>query len=69
MPLIQFTPFSSVVSPAFWHSLTDLKIDVLRLSNEAVPITATYNIGRSTVDRESGREVVFPAGLVLLGRV
>jgi ubiquitin-like modifier-activating enzyme ATG7 len=60
MPILQFTPFSSIVSPAFWHKLTDLKIDVLKLSDESLPITGTYTAGKSITDRETGKEVVLP---------
>jgi ubiquitin-like modifier-activating enzyme ATG7 len=57
MPIVQFTPFSSLVQPSFWHELTNLKIDVLRLSDEAVSIHGTYSTGRSVRDRETGREI------------
>ena len=57
MTIIQFTPFSSLVEPNFWHALTNLKIDVLRLSDESVPITGYYSPGRSIVDRETGNEI------------
>ncbi|KAF6755034.1 E1-like protein-activating [Ephemerocybe angulata] len=67
MPTLQFAPFSSVVSPAFWHKLTDLKIDVLKLSDEAVPITGTYTAGKSIVDRETGQEVHLGTGFSVGG--
>jgi ubiquitin-like modifier-activating enzyme ATG7 len=57
MPVVQFTPLSSLVEPTFWHALTDLKIDVLRLSDDAVPIAGTYTVGKSIKDRETGREI------------
>ncbi|KAJ7615741.1 hypothetical protein DFH06DRAFT_1365795 [Mycena polygramma] len=57
MPIVQFTPFSSLVQPAFWHELTSIKIDVLRLSDEALPITGSYSVGRSVTDRETGNEI------------
>ncbi|CAL1717442.1 unnamed protein product [Somion occarium] len=57
MPIVQFTPFSSLVEPNFWHALTDLKIDVLRLSEDSVSITGSYASGRSFVDRETGKEI------------
>lgn len=55
--IVQFTPFSSVVQPSFWHELTKLKIDVLKLSEEFLSVTATYSTGRSVTDRETGNEV------------
>ena len=57
MSIVQFTPFSSLVEPNFWHALTNLKIDVLRLSDESVSITGSYTSGRSFVDRETGKEI------------
>ncbi|KAF8227163.1 E1-like protein-activating [Tricholoma matsutake] len=57
MPVVQFAPFSSLVQPSFWHELTNIKIDVLRLSDEALPISATYSTGRSVRDRETGQEI------------
>jgi len=42
-PLLQFLPFSSVVSSDFWHKLSQLKIDVLALSEEPVDITGYFS--------------------------
>ncbi|KAJ7927610.1 hypothetical protein B0H13DRAFT_1971142 [Mycena leptocephala] len=61
--IVQFTPFSSLVQPAFWHELTSLKIDVLRLSDEALPITGSYSVGRSVTDRETGNEIALGCNL------
>lgn len=63
MPIVQFVPFSSLVQPTLWHKLTDLKIDVLKLSDAALPITASYSIGRSVHDRETGQEIALPCNL------
>ena len=63
MPIVQFAPFSSTVSPSFWHALTDLKIDVLRLADDALPVNATYSIGRSIKDRETGQEIALGCNL------
>ncbi|KAI0088341.1 E1-like protein-activating [Irpex rosettiformis] len=57
MTIVQFSPFTSLVEPGFWHSLTDLKIDVLKLADHSVPVTASYTAGRSIVDRETGNEI------------
>ncbi|KAG6877610.1 hypothetical protein C0993_005614 [Termitomyces sp. T159_Od127] len=57
MPIVQFAPFSSLVQPSFWHELTNIKIDVLRLSDAAIPVTGSYSVGRSVTDRESGKEI------------
>ena len=57
MPIVQFAPFSSLVQPSFWHELTNLKIDVLRLSDETLPISAVYTTGRSVKDRETGNDI------------
>ncbi|KAF8967023.1 hypothetical protein BDZ97DRAFT_1804814 [Flammula alnicola] len=65
MPIVQFAPFSSLVQPALWHKLTDLKIDVLKLSDAAVPISASYTSGRSVKDRETGQEISLPCNLTV----
>jgi ubiquitin-like modifier-activating enzyme ATG7 len=63
MPIVQFAPFSSLIQPSFWHELTNLKIDVLRLSDEALPISGSYSTGRSVKDRETGQEIVLGCNL------
>ncbi|GLB36667.1 putative E1-like protein-activating [Lyophyllum shimeji] len=65
MPLVQFAPFSSLIHPSFWHELTNLKIDVLRLSDEALPISGSYSVGRSVTDRESGSEIALACNLTV----
>lgn len=67
MTLIQFTPLSSLVQPAFWHDLVRFKIDVLKLSAESQPVTASYSAGKSIVDRETGQDVALGCQLVLGG--
>lgn len=57
MPVVQFAPFASVVQPAFWHELTRVKIDVLRLSEDSRSLSASYSVGRSIRDRETGQDV------------
>ncbi|KAJ3767732.1 hypothetical protein FB446DRAFT_651684 [Lentinula raphanica] len=52
--IVQFTPLPSLTHPSFWHKLTELKLDVLKLSDAEVDITATYRVGRLIEDRESG---------------
>ena len=67
MTIIQFTPFASLVEPAFWHALTNLKIDVLRLEDHAIPVTASYSPGRSIVDRETGKEIALGCNISVSG--
>ncbi|CAE6461216.1 unnamed protein product [Rhizoctonia solani] len=67
MPVIQFTPLSSLVQPAFWHDLVRLKIDVLKLSAESQPVIASYSAGKSIVDRETGQNVALGCQMVLGG--
>ncbi|KDN42002.1 hypothetical protein RSAG8_07047, partial [Rhizoctonia solani AG-8 WAC10335] len=67
MTVIQFTPLSSLVQPAFWHDLVRLKIDVLKLSAESQPVTASYSAGKSIVDRETGQDVALGCQIVLGG--
>ncbi|KAJ3558201.1 hypothetical protein NM688_g1067 [Phlebia brevispora] len=67
MTVIQFTPFSSLVEPAFWHALTNLKIDVLRLADHSIPMTASYTTGRSIIDRETGQEISLGCNITVGG--
>ena len=67
MTVLQFAPFSSLVQPDFWHELTSLKIDVLRLSDASVPINASYALGKSITDRETGKEIALGCNLTVGG--
>ncbi|KIJ65777.1 hypothetical protein HYDPIDRAFT_27010 [Hydnomerulius pinastri MD-312] len=65
MPVVQFAPFASLVQPGFWHELTRMKIDVLRLSEESLTLTGSYSVGRSIRDRETGQDVALGCNLSL----
>ena len=67
MTVLQFAPFSSLVQPAFWHELTSLKIDVLRLSDDSVTINASYALGKSIKDRETGKDIALGCNLTVGG--
>ena len=67
MPVVQFAPFASLVQPAFWHELTRLKIDVLRLSQDSRDLAATYSPGRTIRDRETGRDLPLGCNIALGG--
>ncbi|KAJ7582478.1 E1-like protein-activating [Mycena floridula] len=57
MPLLQFTPLSSLVHPAFWHKLTEMKLDVLKLSDREVQLSAYYHPGRYIHDKTENKDV------------
>ncbi|PFH53317.1 hypothetical protein AMATHDRAFT_45591 [Amanita thiersii Skay4041] len=63
MPVVQFSPFSSLVHPSFWHKLTGLKVDVLKLDDAPLPIHASYSAGRSIRDRETGHDLALAASV------
>ncbi|TFK37809.1 E1-like protein-activating [Crucibulum laeve] len=65
MPIVQFTPFSSIIQPDFWHKLTNLKIDVLKLSDDALTVSGSYSTGRTVKDRESGQEIALGCTIAL----
>lgn len=65
MPTIQFAPFSSTVSPAFWHALVKIKLDVLKLDQGEIPIVASYAAGRTITDRETGAGIALPSSVTL----
>lgn len=65
MVVVQFAPFSSTVSPAFWHSLIKVKLEIQKLSSESLPIVASYSAGRSIKDRETGADVALASNLIV----
>ncbi|THH32938.1 hypothetical protein EUX98_g1274 [Antrodiella citrinella] len=67
MTIVQFAPFASLADPNFWHALTNLKIDVLRLDDHTVPLSASYTSGRSIVDRETGNEIALGCNITVGG--
>lgn len=67
MPVVQFAQFSSIVQPTFWHELSRLKLEVLRLSDETVTLTATYSTGRTVKDRNTGQDVALGCNIALGG--
>ncbi|KAF8260462.1 hypothetical protein EI94DRAFT_1667960 [Lactarius quietus] len=67
MPVVQFAQFSSLVQPTFWHELSRVKLDVLRLSDDSVPLTATYSAGRTIKDRNTGQEVALGCNISVGG--
>lgn len=40
--ILQFAPFSSAVDAGFWHKFTQLKLDVIHLSKDPIPVTGNY---------------------------
>ena len=67
MPTVQFAQFSSLVQPTFWHDLTRLKLEVLRLSDEQVPLNASYTLGKTVKDRNTGQEVALGCNISVGG--
>ncbi|KAI9510094.1 hypothetical protein F5148DRAFT_1182407 [Russula earlei] len=67
MPIVQFAQFSSIVQPTFWHELSKLKLEVLRLSEETVTLTATYSAGRTIKDRNTGQDVALGCNITVGG--
>ena len=56
-----------MVQPSLWHKLSELKIDVLKLSDAAVPLKGSYAIGKTIRDRETGQEITLPCSLTIGG--
>ncbi|EIW75651.1 E1-like protein-activating [Coniophora puteana RWD-64-598 SS2] len=65
MEVVKFVSFSSIVHPGFWHELTRVKIDVLKLSDDTLTIGGSYAPGRSIKDRETGGEIAMPCNFAL----
>lgn len=66
--MAQFAPFSTSISPDFWHSLTTLKLTVLKLSDAPVAISGSYSRGRTVKDRATGEEVQLGCTIELDGK-
>ncbi|SCZ97937.1 BZ3500_MvSof-1268-A1-R1_Chr7-3g09644 [Microbotryum saponariae] len=62
---LQFAPFSSSITPAFWQELTRLKLHVLQLSDAPVDVYASYGKGRTVQDRLTGQNVALTRALEL----
>lgn len=45
---LQFTPFASSVDASFWHQLSALKLDTLKLDDRVLSINGTYAPGKVT---------------------
>jgi len=67
MTILQFAPWASQVEPAFWHALSQLKIDVLKLSSDSVPLSAFYSSSKSFFDRNTRSEIALASPLTLPG--
>jgi ubiquitin-like modifier-activating enzyme ATG7 len=67
--ILSFQPLSSHISPTFWHALTKLKIDVLKLSSDNVPIQGNFDWGKWVWDKNAdagkGKEVGLGGGCAL----
>jgi ubiquitin-like modifier-activating enzyme ATG7 len=42
-----------------------MKIDVLRLSDEAITVSGSYSVGRSIRDRETGQDIALGCNLTV----
>ena len=51
--LLQFAPFTSTIDNGFWHSFTKMKLETLKLSEEAVPILGYYSNGKQEANMAS----------------
>lgn len=71
MPVLQFVPFSSSPSPAFFHALARHKLDTQRLDDSVVSISARYAEARLIVDKAApaAKEGDSPSQIILPGVV
>lgn len=56
--ILQFVPFNSSIDPTFWHALTNLKIDVLKLQDQPIRVRGWYERGRWIQDRDRSNQVI-----------
>lgn len=52
MPILQFCPFQSSPSPAFFQALSKHKLEVAKLDDSLLPLHAEYSEARFVRDRE-----------------
>ncbi|GAA5847905.1 hypothetical protein JCM9279_003484 [Rhodotorula babjevae] len=62
---LQFLPLSTSISPSFWHRLTSLKLDHLKLDDTPLPLTGHYTRGRTILDKRTGQAVPLSGALEL----
>ncbi|PWN35749.1 E1-like protein-activating [Meira miltonrushii] len=62
---VQFSPFSSQISPSFWTTLASFKIDRAQLSDDRIEIRAKYTIGKQVKDRSTSEIVRLPTNISL----
>lgn len=62
---VQFSPFSSQISPSFWTTLASFKIDRAQLSDDRIEIQAKYTIGKQVKDRSTSEIVRLPTSISL----
>lgn len=43
--LLQYVSYSSMIDASFWHELTKLKLEKLRLNDEPLNVSATFQPG------------------------
>jgi len=52
--IVKYVPFQSTAEPSFWMKLGDYKLDTVKLSEDAIPIVASYGIVPSIGGNSSG---------------
>lgn len=57
--MLQFVPFTSAIDSAFWHLLTQKKLDEYGLSDEPVDIVAYFNNSEKIVYNFYGLVMLF----------
>lgn len=58
--MLKFTPLSSAVDASFWQSLATKKLDILKLSQEALVIQGQYSFPTTATDQQ-GQTVLMPS--------
>lgn len=55
--IFKFVPFTSFVQASFWHKLTELKLDIDRLSETSRPIRGFYSNANNPGQQKAVHEV------------
>lgn len=63
--ILQFSPLPTQISADFWHALSTLKLDRLRLNEAPLPLRGEYGVARRVKDRKTGGVVAVQGTLAL----
>ena len=55
--IVQFQPFQSQTQQEFWHSLSNFKLNVSKLNDNAIEIYGGYTLGKQSIDTLTNKKI------------